>query len=114
MVDTPVTRQAGRGLTGLFFGERVAGMAGIALSIPSADGVTAATSHFSLDQLGRQGFNIGEGIDRYPGPGVFPHLKLLDFIGMAFFADPAHQHADPKSVIIPLVFRAMTVDAGHP
>ncbi len=109
-----MARQTGRGLTGFFFREGVAGVAGVTLAVPSADGMAAATSLFSLDQFTGQGFNIGECVDRCPGLGVLSRLKLLDLFSVAILADPPHEHADPKSVVIPVVVRAMAVDAGNP
>jgi hypothetical protein len=111
MVDTPMAWQAGSGLTRFFPREDMARVARIALSIPPTDCVAATAPLFPFNQFRRERFDIREAVDRGPGASMLSGVKLLDLVGMAFFADPAHEHADPKGVIIRVVIGTMAVDA---
>jgi hypothetical protein len=109
-----MTGEASLGLPGLFFGETVASMARIALTVLTADGMAAPAPFLSVDHLRREFQDLLEFIDRSPCLGMLPRFEPFHLNRMASLTDAANHQARSDHILGRFMVAAVTVYAGNP
>jgi hypothetical protein len=109
-----MARETSLGLSGLFPGKTVTGMARIALTVLPPDGVAAPTPFLRVDHLRREFQDLLELINRGPCLGMLPRFELRHLSRMTSSTEATYHQTGSGRILGGFVVAPMAIDTRHP